>query len=117
MAANSVRRLLVPLYDRVLINPLKPSNTTTSGIVLPESATQSDTLTGEVIAVGKDNVAVTVGDTVLLPPHSTDNIQFNGKDYVLIAEQEILGILRDTDKPLKTVKKHSSIPDIENPPS
>lgn len=95
--------VIEPLYDRVVIKPLKEEDVTPSGIVLPDTADKEKPMQGEVIAVGpgkrlKDGqlapMSVKVGDTVLFPKYSPDEVEMNDEDYLIVEEEKILGIVR-----------------------
>jgi chaperonin GroES len=93
--------MLKPLGDRVLIEPVTPEEVTKSGIVLPDSAKEKPA-EGKVIALGtgktdKDGkkiaFEVKVGDKVLYGKYAGDEIKIDAKEYKILKEEEILGIL------------------------
>lgn len=111
---------LTPLFDRVLVEKNTPMRTTTGGIALPESVTGKSNQ-GKVVATGKGRrlvdgkyvpMTVQVGDTVLLGEHFGNDVKLNGKEYILIREDDILGIVEETDQLLKS----EHIPDIKDLP-
>jgi len=89
-----------PLSDRVLLKPLVAEEKTKSGIILPESA-QEKKQEAEVVAVGpgrvkdgkKTEMSVKVGDIVLYPKYSGDEIKLEGVEHTLIEEDKILAIV------------------------
>ena len=92
---------LRPLYDRIVVDPIVEADTTTSGIIIPESAKEKPQ-TGRVMATGHgrrlDNGAITaldvkVGDRILFGKYSGNNISVEGTEYVIIREDDVLGIL------------------------
>ena len=95
-------KAIKPLYDNVLIE-LKASDTTTpSGIVIPDSANKEKPMEGKVLAVGKGKrndagvavvLTVRVGDTVLFKKWGGTEVKLDGKEYLLIKEEDILAIL------------------------
>ena len=91
-----------PLGDRVLIEPLEAEEKTASGIVIPDTAKEKQQK-GKVIAVGKGRVAedgkvspleVRVSDQVLFGRYSGTEVKISGIDYLIIKEDDILGIIR-----------------------
>ena len=91
---------LVPLTDRVVLKQLEAEETTASGIVLPGAA-QEKPQEAEVIAVGPGGVVdgkevkmyVNPGDNVLIPKHGGTPFTFNGKEYIIIRQADILAII------------------------
>jgi chaperonin GroES len=85
-----------PLADRVLIEPLPAETKTASGLFIPDSA-QEKQHKGTVIAVGKgkkdEPMTVKVGDQVLYGKYSGSELQFDGKDYLMMREEDILAII------------------------
>jgi chaperonin GroES len=92
---------LRPLYDRIVVDPIEEDDTTTSGLIIPDSAKEKPQ-TGRVMAIGNgkrlDSGAMTaldvrVGDRVLFGKYSGSNISVDGTEYVIIREDDVLGIL------------------------
>lgn len=85
-----------PLADRVLIAPLPAATQTASGLYIPDSA-QEKQQRGTVAAVGsgkKDEpMTVKVGDTVLYGKFSGSEIKYEGADYIIMREDDILAII------------------------
>ena len=85
-----------PINDRVVVKPAAADEKTAGGIFLPESAKEKPQK-GEVIAVGpgKDGVKMTVkkGDTVLYGKYSGQELNYQGEDYLIMREDDILLIL------------------------
>lgn len=91
-----------PLSNHVFLEPLEEEKTTKSGIVLPETAEKEKPVKGKVSAVGpgklNDNgeriaMSVKVGDTVLFKKYGPDEIEIEGKKYLVGDEDDILAIL------------------------
>ena len=87
---------LRPLGDRVIVRPIESEAVTASGILLPDTAKEKPQR-GEVIAVGpgKDGnqMTVAVGDTVLYGKYSGQELNYEGTDYLIMREDDILVIL------------------------
>lgn len=94
--------MLKPLHNYVLLERIEEQNKTAGGIIIPDNAKEKPSR-GRVIAVGGGEVShgtlvpmtVKNGDTVLFAKwaSSANEIKLDGKDYVLIKETDILGIL------------------------
>lgn len=85
-----------PLADRVLIEPNAAETTTASGIIIPDTAKEKPQ-EGTVIAVGNGKVdepmTVKAGDKVLYGKYSGSELKLDGKDYLIVKESDLLGIL------------------------
>ena len=85
-----------PLSDRVVIAPLAAETTTASGIIIPDTAKEKPQK-GIVVAVGngkKDHtMTVKIGDTVLYGKYSGTELKLEGKDYLIMREDEIYAII------------------------
>ena len=85
-----------PLSDRVLVEPQAAETKTASGLYIPDSAKEKPQQ-GKVVAVGKGNkdheMTVKVGDTVLYGKYSGSELKFDGKDYLIMKEDDILAII------------------------
>ncbi len=88
--------ILKPKADRVLIEPTDIEQVTASGIIIPSMA-QEKPNTGMVVSVGqgKDGipVALSVGDKVQYGERAGIAVKVAGKEYLLMKESEIYGIL------------------------
>lgn len=91
-----------PLANRVFIEPVSAEKTTKSGIVLPESASGEKPMIGKIVAVGEgkkdekgqlQSMSVQVGQTVLFKKYGPDEIEIEGKKYLVGDEDDILAIL------------------------
>ena len=85
-----------PLADRVLIEPAKAETTTVSGIIIPDTA-QEKPQKGIVVAVGngtKDHeMTVKIGDQVLYGKYSGTELKFEGSDFLMMRESDLLAII------------------------
>jgi len=90
-----------PLHDRLVVKRLEESQTTPSGIVLPDNAKEKPSK-GEVIAIGEgkplDNgtvrpLAVKAGDKVLFGKYSGNEIKLDGNDYLVLREDDVIAII------------------------
>lgn len=83
---------LKPLADRVIIKRLEAENKTASGIVLPDSAKEKPE-EGEVVEVGKDVKEVKKGDKVVFSKYSPSEVKQDGKEYLIVKEEDVLAII------------------------
>lgn len=90
-----------PLYDRILIERVENATTTKGGLFLPESASEKPS-EGIVLAIGhgrlsKDGelepLAVKEGDRVAFGKYAGTEIKVDGKERLVLREDEILGIV------------------------
>ncbi len=85
-----------PIADRVIIKPAPADEKTKGGIIIPDTAKEKPQR-GEVVAVGpgKDGNMMTVsaGDIVLYGKYAGQEINYEGHDYLIMREEEILVIL------------------------
>jgi chaperonin GroES len=90
-----------PLRDRVVLERIDEGEQKVGGIIIPDTAKEKPQQ-GRVIAVGNGKVNdkgdvfpldVKVGDTVLFGKYSGAEVKLDGKDYLIVREDEILGIV------------------------
>ena len=85
-----------PLADRVIVEPAAAETKTASGLIIPDTA-QEKPQKGKVIAVGdgkKDEpMTVKVGDMVLYGKYAGTEFKFDGNDYMIMRESDILCII------------------------
>ena len=98
----SEKSKIQPLGDRVLVEPLEAEDKTSGGIIIPDTAKEKQQR-GKVIAVGKGRVneegkvtplEVKANDLVLFGRYSGSEIKVGSNDYLIIKEDDILGIIR-----------------------
>jgi len=99
-----------PLYDRIVVKRIEEQESTRNGIVIPDSAKEKPQ-EGEVLAVGRGKrlengelvaLDVKVGDRVLFGKYSGTETKLVGTEYIIMREDDVLGIL---DSAAKTSKK------------
>ena len=85
-----------PLSDRVLVEPQAAETKTASGLYIPDTAKEKPQQ-GKVVAVGKGKkdheMTVKVGDSVLYGKYSGSELKYEGKDYLIMKEDDILAII------------------------
>lgn len=82
-----------PLGERVLVKRLESEQKTASGIIIPDTA-QEKTQLGAVIAAGEGVKTVKTDDTVLFGKFSGTEIKFDGEEYLILKEDELLGVVQ-----------------------
>lgn len=97
---------LKPLGDRVVVQPRKKEEMTSSGLVLPDTASEKPQ-EGSVLAVGPGRVLdngkrvemeVKSGDTVLFAKYAGTEVKLDGEEYLVIREADLLAILTNGSK-------------------
>jgi len=92
---------LRPLHDRVVIKRIEEGETRRGGIIIPDSAKEKPQH-GEVQAVGNGKLLETgermppdvkAGDRILFGKYSGSEIKLDGEEYLILKEDEILGVL------------------------
>jgi chaperonin GroES len=85
-----------PINDRVVVKPAPADEKTSGGIIIPDTAKEKPQR-GKVVAVGpgKENQKMTVkkGDTVLYGKYAGQEINYEGNDYLIMREDDILVII------------------------
>ncbi len=96
---------LRPLHDHVVVEPALAPAKTKGGILLPDTA-QDKPLEGKVVAVGSGyreggkvtSLAVKKGDRVIYGKWEATEIVFGGKEYLVLKEKDILGVVEGEAK-------------------
>ena len=91
-----------PLADRILVKVLEAKEVTKGGIVLPDTAKEKPQ-EAEIVAIGKGKVGddgkaispeVKVGDKILFAKYTGTEITVDGKEYLILKEEDILAIVK-----------------------
>ncbi len=102
MATTSVTTTFTPLHDRILVRRLEEGETIRGGIIIPDSAKEKPQ-EGEVISVGKGKsndegkvfpLDVKSGDKILFGKYSGTEIKIDGEEFLIMREEEVLGIIK-----------------------
>ena len=100
-----------PLYDRLVVKRVEEKETKIGGLFIPDTAKEKPQ-EGEVVAVGKGKrlddgklvpLDVQVGDRILFGKYSGSEIKLDGEEYMIMREDEVLGILEGASKPASKV--------------
>jgi chaperonin GroES len=98
-----------PLYDRIVVKRVEEKEQMQGGLYIPDTAKEKPQ-EGEVFAVGKGKrledgkvvpLDVQVGDRILFGKYSGSDIKIDGEEYLIMREDEILGILDPTPQAVK----------------
>ena len=98
-----------PLHDRILVRRVEEAETTRGGIIIPDSA-KDKSQEGEVISVGKGKISeegkvrpldVKEGDRILFGKYAGTEIKIDGEEFLIMREEEVLGILEGAAKSAK----------------
>lgn len=98
--------MIRPLHDRVIIKRLDEAEQIRGGIIIPDTAKEKPQQ-GEVIAAGEGKIRddgtrqpldVKPGDRVLFGKYSGSEVKLDGEEYLIMREDEILGVFTTTAK-------------------
>ena len=90
-----------PLQDRIIVKRLEEEEKTAGGIIIPDAAKEKP-MQGEVMAAGKGKVNengkvnpldVKVGDKILFGKYAGTEVKIDGEDYLIMREEDVLGVL------------------------
>lgn len=90
-----------PLHDRVIIRRLDEEEKSAGGIIIPDTAKEKP-IQGEVVAAGKGKILengdvrpldVKKGDRVIFSKYAGTEIKLDGKEYLMMREDDILGVI------------------------
>jgi chaperonin GroES len=94
---------LTPLGDRLLVERLEAEEKTAGGIVLPDTAKEKP-IQGKVVAVGEGRrtedgklipLQVKKGDRILFNKYGGTEVKLDGKEYLIMKEDDVLGVFQD----------------------
>src|SRR4029078_7819544 len=99
-----------PLYDRIVVKRIEAGDEkTASGLIIPDSAKEKPQ-EGEVVAVGQGKrndegklipLDVKAGDRILFGKYSGSDIKVDGNEYMIMREDEVLGVIEGAGKKAK----------------
>ena len=97
---------LRPLYDRILVKRTEDSEQVSGGIIIPDTAKEKPQQ-GEIVAAGKGKrlengtlipLDLKVGEKVLFAKYSGSEVKIDGVEYLILREEDILGVVEETKK-------------------
>jgi chaperonin GroES len=83
-----------PLKDRVFVKYSEEAERTAGGLYIPESAKEKPQK-GIIEAIGSEVKEIKVGDIILFDKYSGSKINIDNNEYLIIKEEDILGIIQD----------------------
>ena len=98
-----------PLHDRIVVKRVEEDETKVGGLFIPDSAKEKPQK-GEVVAVGKGKrgddgklipLDVQAGDKILFGKYSGSDIKMDGVEYLIMREDDVLGVLEGAEKKAK----------------
>ncbi len=81
-----------PLKDRVFVSYAEEEEKTKGGLYVPDTAKEKPQK-GKVEAVGSEVKEIKVGDSVLFDKYSGSKVKMDDKEYLIIKEEDVLGIV------------------------
>jgi len=90
-----------PLHDRILVRRIEEAGTTRGGIIIPDTA-KDKPQEGEVVSAGKGKsneggkmqpLELKEGDRILFGKYSGTEIKLDGEDFIIMREEEVLGVI------------------------
>ncbi|WP_304546038.1 co-chaperone GroES [Sulfurimonas microaerophilic] len=81
-----------PLGERILVKSVAESNTTASGIIIPDNAKEKPNR-AEVMAIGSEVKEVNVGNTVVFGKYAGTELALEGQDYIVLELSDVLGVI------------------------
>lgn len=100
---------LKPLHDRILVKRIEEEEQVRGGIVIPDTAKEKPQ-EGEVVAVGEgkllengqlSKLSVKAGDRILFGKYSGTEVKIDEEEYLIMREDEVLGILEEKRSKVK----------------
>jgi chaperonin GroES len=91
-----------PLHDRIIVERIEEETKTAGGLIIPDTAKEKPQQ-GKVVAVGKGKVTedgkvlsmdVKEGDRILFGKYSGTEVKLDGKEYLIMREDDVLGIVQ-----------------------
>ena len=100
-----------PLHDRIVVKRIEASDGTTDGLFIPDSAKEKPQ-EGIVVAVSRGKLLddgnlraldVRLGDDILYGKHTGSEIKLAGEEYLIVREDEVVGVLEGAERPATKV--------------
>lgn len=84
---------IIPLGNRVLIQPIAAEKKTEGGIIIPDTSGEKP-MHGNVIAVGDEVKSVHVGDVAMYDRYRVFEFELNGEKQLMVKEEDLIGIIK-----------------------
>ena len=94
---------LQPLGGNIVVQPLTDDSVTSSGVIIPSTASKEKPQKGTVVSLGTGKVlesgtkaefTVKVGDVVLFKKYSPDEVKMDDETYLIMSEEDILAVIK-----------------------
>ncbi len=82
-----------PLGERLLVKTVEDTNTTASGIIIPDNAKEKPNR-AEVVAISNEIEDLKVGDTVVYGKYSGTELSLDGAEYIVLDLSDVLGVIK-----------------------
>jgi len=91
-----------PLQDRIIVERIEEETKTAGGIIIPDTVSKEKPQEGKVVAAGKGKVTaegkvlpldIKEGDRVLFGKYAGSEIKIDGKEYLIMREDDVLGVV------------------------
>jgi chaperonin GroES len=90
-----------PLSNKLVVSAIENESKTAGGIVIPDTADKDKPMRGKVVAIGTGKyidgklqpLQVKVGDEVLFGKYAGTNFKFDSKDYLVMSEEDVMGVI------------------------
>jgi chaperonin GroES len=108
-----------PLHDHVVVKPIQEEQTSSSGIVLPETMDKERPEKGEVVAIGpgrmndkgeRTPMSVQRGDVVMFKKYSPEEIEIDKEDYLVIKDSDILAVFEGSAPSVEAPSGQNEVP-------
>jgi chaperonin GroES len=100
-----------PLHDRMVVKRIEANDSTVGGLFIPDSAKEKPQ-EGKVVAVSRGkrledgtltSLEVALGDHILYSKYTGSEIRLAGEEYLIVREDEVLGVLEGAEEPATKV--------------
>jgi len=81
-----------PIGERLVIKPTESETKTNSGIYIPDSAKEKQN-SGEVVAIGKNEEEIKVGDRVLYSKYAGTEVELDGEKVIILEKNDVLAVI------------------------
>lgn len=90
---------LRPLGNRVVIEPISEEQTTSSGIVLPDTVDKEKKAEGKIIAIGEGekikSLGLKEGDKVIFGKYAGEEVTIDKIDYKILTDEDVLAVINE----------------------
>jgi chaperonin GroES len=93
---------LKPVSDHIVVKPVSKEETSSAGIIIPDTVSKERAERGEVVAVGpgrvldngsRSSMEVSVGQTVLFKKYAPDEVKVDDQEYLIIRSEDVMAVI------------------------